>query len=360
MNAQFLRKSISYDYGTRESLIFVNHLRYGDKSKMKEQLDVFKVMANTGVDTSSESQIKNSKNNFGSLGKDIFIKKEMDDLTIIEKDNNIVALGDCIKFMENMKTESVDLIFADEPYNIGKDFGNDSDKQESREYIDWNKVWIDEAMRILKPNGTMYLMTSTQFMPYVDIYMQENFNVLCRIVWSYDSSGVQSKKMYGSLYEPILMVSKSEKSKITFNSSEIMVEAKTGAKRKLIDYRKNPPAPYNTKKVPGNVWNFPRVRFKMDEYENHPTQKPEALLERIIQASSNIGEVVFDPFGGSFSTSAVASRLDRKSISIDMNPEYFEIGLRRVLGFSEYNGKELIKEKKRKTKNKSKKDRGQK
>lgn len=327
---------------------------------MNEQLDVFKIMANPEIETSSKVQIKSNKNNLGNLGENIFIENQMSDFTIVEKDNNIVALGDCIKFMKNMKTESVDLIFADEPYNIGKDFGNSSDKQDSKEYIEWNKMWIDEAMRILKPNGTMYLMTSTQFMPYVDIYMQENFNVLCRIVWSYDSSGVQSKKMYGSLYEPILMVSKSKKSKITFNSSEIMVEAKTGAKRKLIDYRKNPPAPYNTKKVPGNVWNFPRVRFRMAEYENHPTQKPEALLERIILASSNIGEVVFDPFGGSFSTSAVASKLDRKSISIDMNPEYFEIGLRRVLGLSEYNGKELIKEKKRKTKNKSKKDRGQK
>ena len=162
--------------------------------------------------------------------------------------------------------------------------------------------------------------------------------------------------MYGSLYEPIMMFTKSAKSKITFNSSDILVEAKTGAKRGLMDYRKNPPAPYNTTKVPGNVWEFSRVRFRMEEYENHPTQKPEALLERIIKASSNEGDIVFDPFGGTFSTSAVAQKLGRRSISVDMNPEYFKIGLRRLGIASNYNGESLEKVKKKKTKNKSKKD----
>ena len=137
-----------------------------------------------------------------------------------------------------------------------------------------------------------------------------------------------------------------------------MVEAKTGATRKLIDYRKDPPRPYNTEKVPGNVWDFSRVRFKMDEYENHPTQKPESLLERIIKASSNVGDLVLDPFSGSFTTSAVAVRLGRDAIGIDMNDEYFEIGLRRVGISEERNGKKLIKEKVRKTNAKSKYVRG--
>ena len=95
------------------------------------------------------------------------------------------------------------------------------------------------------------------------------------------------------------MINKDAKGKYTFNHQDVLVEAKTGAQRKLIDYRKNPPEPYNTKKVPGNVWEFNRVRFKMGEYENHTTQKPEALLERIIKASSNVGDIVLDPFSGS-------------------------------------------------------------
>jgi len=133
-----------------------------------------------------------------------------------------------------------------------------------------------------------------------------------------------------------------------------MVEARTGAKRKLIDYRKEPPRLYNSRKVPGNVWTFPRVRFKMKEYENHPTQKPEALLERIIRVSSNPGDTVLDPFAGSFTTCAVARRLGRKSIGIEINKEYIKMGIRRLDLPSPYSEQELNKEKKRKTAHRSK------
>lgn len=277
----------------------------------------------------------------------------------IHNDNSMAILGDCLYVLKQMKSNSVHLIFADAPYNIGKNFGNNIDHWDTVEaYISWCKEWIDECMRILKDNGTMYLMTATQHMPYLDIYASEKYNVLCRIAWTYDSSGVQSKKMFGSLYEPILMINKNSKAKYTFNYQDILVEAKTGSQRKLIDYRKNPPQPYNTKKVPGNVWGFSRVRFKMEEYENHPTQKPESMLERIIKASSNPGDIVMDPFAGSFTTSAVATKLGRIGIGIDMNEEYFEMGIRRTGIASEYKGKILVKEKMRKTNARSKYVRG--
>lgn len=269
--------------------------------------------------------------------------------------SSMAILGDSLSVLKKMKENSVQLIFADAPYNIGKDFGNNSDKWNSvHEYIEWCKAWIKECMRVLSDDGTMYVMTATQHMPYLDIFVAENYNVLCRIVWTYDSSGVQSKKLYGSLYEPILMINKSKKNKYTFNYQDILVEAKTGAKRKLMDYRKNPPQPYHTEKVPGNVWNFSRVRFKMAEYENHPTQKPESLLERIVKASSNPGDIILDPFSGSFTTSAVATRLGRVGVGIELNEEYYEIGLRRTGIVSERNGKKLEKIKVRKTKAKSK------
>lgn len=290
------------------------------------------------------------------MNNDLFIK-DLEEENLGD-DKHLIINGDSLKVMMNMKSETIDLIFADEPYNIGKDFGNNKDRWDSTEaYIDWNKSWIEQAMRILKPNGTIYIMTATQFMPYIDIYLSERYDVISRIVWTYDSSGVQSKKKYGSMYEPIIMAKKSKSAKYTFNHEEILVEAKTGAKRGLIDYRKNPPQPYNTKKVPGNVWNFSRVRFKMDEYENHPTQKPQALLERIIKASSNPGDIVFDPFGGSFTTSKVAKNLNRKSVSVDINEDYFKIGIRRLELAEEYKGEKLVKIKERKTKNKSKKSR---
>lgn len=245
-------------------------------------------------------------------------------------DDNIFYNEDCLLALKDIKDKTVDLIFADAPYNIGKDFGNDSDKwKDYKEYLKWCYSWIDECFRILKDNGTFYIMTSTQYMPYLDVYVSENYNVVNRIVWTYDSSGVQAKNKFGSLYEPIIMCTKTSKSKYTFNAEDILIEAKTGSERKLIDYRKNPPQPYNTKKVPGNVWNMNRVRFRMAEYQNHPTQKPEELLKRVILASSNKGDVVLDPFSGSFTTCKVALDLDRKCIGIELNPEYFENGLRR-------------------------------
>lgn len=273
-------------------------------------------------------------------------------------DNNIVVNGNSLTVLKTIKKKSIDLIFADPPYNIGKDFGNNKDNWSSiSEYISWCKEWIDLCFSVLKDDGTFYFMTATQHMPFLDAYVQEKYHVVCRIVWTYDSSGVQSKSFFGSLYEPILMCTKNKNSNYTFNYENIMVDAPTGSKRKLIDYRKNPPEPYNTKKIPGNVWYFPRVRFKMDEYENHPTQKPESLLTRIILASSNPGDLVLDPFSGSFTTSAVASSLGRKSIGIDMNFDYFLIGVRRLHISNEYEGQRLIKIKKRVTKNLSKKDR---
>ena len=135
-----------------------------------------------------------------------------------------------------------------------------------------------------------------------------------------------------------------DKDNYRFNADDVLVEAKTGAKRKLIDYRKNPPQPYNSEKVPGNVWDFSRVRYRMPEYENHPTQKPIALLERIIKASSNKGDTVLDPFSGTFTTSFVAKDLERKSIGIELEEDYVKIGLRRLHLAEHYNGERLEKE----------------
>ncbi len=281
----------------------------------------------------------------------------LENIEHIGNENSLAICGDSIKILKKINEKSINLIFADPPYNIGKNFGNNIDKwNEVDEYIEWCKLWIDECFRILKDDGVMYFMTATQYMPFLDVYVSKKYNVLSRIVWTYDSSGVQSKKIYGSLYEPILMVNKTAKSKYTFNYQDILVEAKTGAKRKLIDYRKTPPQPYNTQKVPGNVWGFSRVRYKMEEYENHPTQKPEELLKRIILASSNENDIILDPFSGSFTTSSVAVKLNRKAIGIDLNPDFFKIGIRRTGISNEYNGEILEKDLKRKTKNKSKKD----
>lgn len=251
--------------------------------------------------------------------------------------------GDALAALDLVPAGSVNLIFADPPYNIGKRFGDFVDTWESDEaYANWCMTWLDKCIDKLTPNGSLYVMSSTQCIPHLDISLRKKLNILSRIVWSYDSSGVQAKNHFGSMYEPILFCVKN-KDNYVFNNQDILVEAKTGSQRKLIDYRKAVPTPYNTTKVPGNVWEFPRVRYRMEEYEEHPTQKPEALLERVVLASSNPGDVIMDPFSGTFTTGAVAKRLNRKTISIELNIDYVGIGLRRLGMATELDGKKLTK-----------------
>lgn len=264
-------------------------------------------------------------------------------MDLFEKDGHKLFLGDALTLLNTqIEDESIDLIFVDPPYNIGKIFGNNKEKWESDEsYLSWCYEWIDLCIKKLKPSGSIYLMGATQFMPFIDIYLSKKMTILSRIIWHYDSSGVQAKKYFGSLYEPIFFAVKNKR-EYTFNHKDIMIEANTGAKRKLIDYRGSEPKPYNTEKVPGNVWYFPRVRYRMSEYEEHPSQKPEVLLERIILASTNEGDTILDPFSGTFTTSAVAKRLNRKSIGIECEETYFKTGLRRLNITDTYKNEKLV------------------
>ena len=196
-------------------------------------------------------------------------------MKVFEKDGHSIILGDAIEALSKlMPDSSIDLIFADPPYNIGKVFNGTQDRWQSDEdYLHWCYRWLDLCITKLKPNGSFYVMAATQNMPFFDIYLRKQLAILSRIIWYYDSSGVQAKRHYGSLYEPILFCVK-DKDNYTFNAKDILVPAKTGAQRKLIDYRKPAPTIYSSSKVPGNVWEFPRVRYRMPEYEDHPTQKP--------------------------------------------------------------------------------------
>ena len=252
------------------------------------------------------------------------------DIRTFQKNGHLIYWGDAVAVLkEKIADRSIDLIFADPPYGIGKQFANFRDKWPSEaDYVQWCKSWLDLCIAKLKPNGSLYVMTSTQCVPYLDLFLRERMHIASRIVWHYDSSGVQAKRHFGSMYEPILFCVK-DKNNYTFNANDIKVEARTGAQRKLIDYRKSTPTPYSPEKIPGNVWYYARVRYRMPEYENYPTQKPESLLERIILASSNPSDVVLDPFSGTFTTSAVAKRLNRKTIGIEWEEDYIKTGLRR-------------------------------
>lgn len=242
-----------------------------------------------------------------------------------------IITADIIEGLNKIKDNSIDLIFIDPPYNLGKKYANNIEDSwnSDDEYIKWVYEWLELAINKLKKYGSLYIMNSVQNMPYIDIYLRKKMYIKSRIVWSYDSSGVQARNYFGCLYEPILFATKS-KNKYTFNYKDIQIETITGSKRNLIDYRKTPPQKYNSYKTPGNVWYFPRVRYKMKEYVNHPSQKPEALLERIVFASSNENDYVLDLFAGSFSLGMVCKKLNRNYIGIEKSIEYSERGKIRL------------------------------
>ena len=274
----------------------------------------------------------------------LIVTRYNNSMRTFQSGSDYIYWGDALQVLDEViPTASVDLIFADPPYNIGKNFDGFHDKWKSEEeYMEWCYRWLALCLAKLRPHGSIYLMASTQCMPYFDIHLRNHLSILSRIAWHYDSSGVQAKNYYGSVYEPILFGVK-DKTHYTFNSEDILVEARTGAERKLIDYRKKEPAPYSVAKIPGNVWTFPRVRYRMSEYEEHPSQKPEALLERIIKASTNLGDTILDPFSGTFTTSAVGQRLGRRTIGIELQEKYVSVGLRRLNIAKELDGKPLSK-----------------
>jgi len=125
-------------------------------------------------------------------------------MEIFGNDRHKIIHGDALKALRTLPDNSVDLIFADPPYNIGKNFNGHKDKWETEEdYLNWCYIWLDLCIKKLKPYGSFYVMAATQFMPYFDIYLNKRINILSRLVWYYDSSGVQAKKYYGSMYESI-------------------------------------------------------------------------------------------------------------------------------------------------------------
>lgn len=112
---------------------------------------------------------------------------------------NRIYSEDCFDTMNKIKSESIDLIIADPPYNIGKDFGNNSDRQSREQYLEFIKKQIVEYFRILKPNGSLMIYTGKQFNPYYQIEIEEYMTIQNNIIWFYDSSGAQAKIKYGKI-----------------------------------------------------------------------------------------------------------------------------------------------------------------
>ena len=223
-----------------------------------------------------------------------------------------IVLGDCTKELKKIESNTVDLIIADPPYNVGKDYGNKSDKQDFDEYIAFTKEWLTECHRILKKNGTIYIFIGFRYISYLYQILEKDLkmNFVNWISWHY-TQGIGKTKGFSPRHDDILMFSKSASYK--FNLDEIRVPQKF--------YRKvNNMRGAN----PGDVWEVSHIHYCQKNRQEHPTQKPEALVERMVLASSSEGDMVVDPFSGSGTTLRVCQQLNRNAVGIELNPEYVE------------------------------------
>ena len=239
--------------------------------------------------------------------------------------------ADILDGLKLVPNGSVNLIFADAPYNTGTViYNNWLDKWDSEEaHAAWCYEWLEVALTKLKPNGSIYIMVGTAANAYVDIWLRSRITIKSRIIWHYPSSGSAAKHHFTQLHEPILHCVKNPKN-YTFNSEDIAIPSPTGLSGK-IDYRRKIPGQYATTKNPSNHWDFKRVtRTSRENEKGCPTIKPSGLIERVIRASSNENDVVLDCFAGSFAFATVAKRLKRKSLSIERDPAYTAVGRRRL------------------------------
>jgi site-specific DNA-methyltransferase (adenine-specific) len=242
--------------------------------------------------------------------------------------------GDCLDLFARVPSGSVDLIFADPPFNIGYDYDVYDDRRDADAYLEWTRAWGREVVRALKPTGAFWLAIGDEYAAELKVLFHRELGLTPRswVVWYY-TFGVHCTKKFTRSHAHLFHFVKDPK-RFTFNDQDIRVPSA----RQLIyrDKRANArgrlpddtwilrPQDVPDGFAPGSdTWYFPRVCGTFKERAGwHGCQMPEQLLGRIIRACSNEGDTVLDPFGGSGTTLAVAKKLHRRFLGSELSPDY--------------------------------------
>lgn len=249
---------------------------------------------------------------------------------------------DCILGMKQLKAGSVDLAFADPPFNIGFSYDVYDDSKDAGSYVNWCREWMAQVHRVLKPDGTFWLAIGDEYAAELKIECQK-LGFTCRswVIWYY-TFGVNCKLKFSRSHAHLFHFVKDAKH-FTFNRQETLVPSarqlvyadKRAAEGRLPDdtWILRPQDLTDGLTPDEDVWYFPRVAGTFKEREGfHGCQMPEQLLGRIIRVCSNSGDLVLDPFSGSATSVAVAKKLGRRFVSFDISDEYVERGLKRLEG----------------------------
>lgn len=257
---------------------------------------------------------------------------------------------DCVKGLAKLEEGSIDLTFADPPFNIGYDYDVYDDRRAGDEYLDWSKQWIQGVIRALKPSGAFWLAIGDEYAAELKVLCTRELGLRCRswVVWFY-TFGVHCKQKFTRSHAHLFHFVKNPKS-FTFNVADVRVpsarqlvygDKRAAAEGRMPDDTWMTPAVLSSdtpmfdgfvlrpqdipSRFPPNsdTWYFSRVAGTFGERRGwHGCQMPEQLLGRIVRACSNAGEIVLDPFGGSGTTLAVAKKLNRKYVGFELSKSY--------------------------------------
>ena len=259
-------------------------------------------------------------------------------------------LGDSIEWLSSLKSASVDLVFADPPYNIKKADWDNFESQE--EYIEWSLKWIREASRILKPTGSLYVCGFSEILADIKHPASKHFEGCRWIIWHYKNKANLGND-WGRSHESIIHFRKSKSFQLNVDDVRIPYgahtlkypshpQAKSSAYGKGVAKERDNWTPHPKGAKPKDVIEIPTTCNGMGEKTPHPTQKPEELIRRFVLASSNDADLVVDPFSGSGTTLVVAEQLNRYWMGCDSNKEYNTWAVQRLKSIRKMTKEEWI------------------
>ena len=237
------------------------------------------------------------------------------------------------KILGFLPDAAFDLVFADPPYNLTKDFNGNRFKQVPLdEYEEWLESWLPAMRRLIKPSGSIYVCGDWRSSASIHRVLSKHFIIQSRITWEREK-GRGANTNWKNNSEDIWFATVSDQH--TFNVDNVKIK-----RRVLAPYTDENAAPKDWSQTdggrfrithPSNIWTDLTVPFwSMPENTDHPTQKPEKLLAKVILASSNEGDVVFDPFLGSGTTSVVAKKLHRHYVGVEIDSDYCCLAEKRL------------------------------
>lgn len=258
----------------------------------------------------------------------LVLKDKTSEIGLINKTIN----QDLFSVLPLLPDSFIDLLFIDPPYNLNKIFNSNKFKTMSaKEYITWIDSWLSKIVRLLKPTASIYICGDFKSSNAIQQVGEKYFILRNRIVWERDK-GRGSKSNWKNNTEDIWFFTVGEK--YTFNLDAVKLKKKVIAPYKVDgkpkDWEETEKGNYRLTH-PSNIWTDITIPFwSMPENTDHPTQKPEKLLAKIILASSNEGDFIFDPFLGSGTTSVVAKKLNRKFLGVELDLTYACLAQKRL------------------------------